>query len=393
MNENREVLISGASVAGPALAYWLRHYGFRPTVVERAPAPRDGGYAVDFRGAALEALSRMGILDEVRERATGMGEMTYVDGRGRKITSLPSVAFSGELEILRGDLVEILHRRTAGEAEYLFGDSITGIEQGADGVRVTFEHAEPRVFDLVLGADGLHSNVRSLVFGEESRFLRHLGLYVSVFTTKNHLGLDHTGVFRTVPGKTAGMYSARENAEAKAMFYFTAGELAYDRRDTARQREILAEAYAGEDWEIPRLLEGLREAPDFYFDSVSQIHLDHYSTGRVALVGDAGYCASPLSGMGTSLALVGAYVLAGELAAAAGDHAVAFPRYEEQMRPYVAACQQQAIDGRKWFVPGSRAWLAIRNLNYRLMNLLPTGGLIEKMALKAANAITLKPYA
>lgn len=340
----------------------LSRYRFNPTVVERAPAPRDGGYAVDFRGASVEVLDRMGILGDARQAATNMGDISYVDSDGKMLAVAPPVIFSGELEILRGDLVDILYRAAMEDGEYVFDDSITAIAQADDGVRVTFERGEPRTFDLVVGADGLHSNTRALVFGDESRFTRDFGLYVSVFTTANHLNLDHTGYFYNVPGKTVGIYSARDNAEAKAYFAFASPRLDHDRRDTEQQKRILADTFAGEGWEVPRL------------------------------VGDAGYCAAPLSGMGTSLAMVGAYVLAGELAAAAGDHSIAFARYEEEMRPFVQACQKQAEGSDTWFVPRTNSMIWLRNLNFRIMPYLPWKGLIAKMALKAANAITLKNY-
>jgi 2-polyprenyl-6-methoxyphenol hydroxylase-like FAD-dependent oxidoreductase len=390
--KNLNVLISGASVAGPALAYWLKRYGCTPTVVERAPAVRPGGYAVDFRGAALEALVRMGLLEKVCAHATNMGDITYVGEGGRRVARVPSVALSGELEILRGDLVDILYAHTRDDVEYLFDDSIASIVDGPDGARVTFEKAPPRTFDLVIGADGLHSNVRRLVFGEESAYSHDLGLYASVFTTPNHLGLDHTGQFYNVPGKVAGMYSARHNTEAKALLYWASEPLDYDRRDVEQQQKLLRDAYAGVGWEVPRILEGLAAAPDFYFDSVTQIKMPQVHKGRVTLVGDAGYCASPLSGMGTSLALVGAYVLAGELRAAGGDHRVAFARYEEELRPYIEACHKQGTGGVTWFVPKTKAWLRFRNLNLRLMALLPGDGIAAKIALKAANAIKLKQY-
>lgn len=390
--KNLNVLISGASVAGPALAYWLKRYGCTPTVVERAPAIRPGGYAVDFRGAALHALSRMGLLEDVRAHATNMGDITYVGAGGRTVARVPSVALSGELEILRGDLVDLLYQRTRDTVEYIFDDSITSIVDGPTGARVTFEKAAPRTFDLVIGADGLHSNVRSLVFGSESTFARSLGLYASVFTTANHLDLDHTGQFYNVPGKVAGMYSARNNTEAKALLYFNSSPLSYDRHDLSQQKKLVRDAYTGVGWEVPRILSGLDAAPDFYFDSVTQILMPSHHLGRVALVGDAGYCASPLSGMGTSLALVGAYVLAGELRAANGDHATAFARYDTEMAPYITACHKQGTGGVTWFVPKSKPWLHFRNLNLRLMSLLPGDGLAAKLALKAANTITLKDY-
>ncbi len=388
---NRRILISGASVAGPALAFWLRRHGFTPTVVERASQLRDGGYAVDFRGASLRVLDRMGLLEQVEAAATRMGDVTYVDGDGRPLVVTPASFQSGELEILRGDLSRILYDATKDDVEYVFGDSITGVLDHDDGVTVTFEHGEPREFDLVIGADGLHSNVRSLVFGDESQYRRDLGYYVSICTVPNHLGLDHVGRFYNEPNRTIGVYSARDNAEAKALFWFGSPPIDYDHRDVERQRRIVEETFGGAGWETSTLLDAMREAPDFYFDSASRIVLDSYSRGRVALVGDAAYCAAPLSGMGTSLAIVGAYVLAGELAA--GDHVTAFAAYQREMRGFVDACQKLAQGNGKWFVPPTRGWIRLRNLNYRLLPYLPWRKVIEELPLKAGNAITLKEYA
>jgi 2-polyprenyl-6-methoxyphenol hydroxylase-like FAD-dependent oxidoreductase len=321
-----------------------------------------------------------------------MGDMDYVNSAGKRVASTPPVVFSGELEILRGDLVEILYNKTREHVEYIFDDTITSISQDEQGAKVTFEKAAPRTFHLVIGADGLHSTVRSLAFGDESNFIEHLGLYISVFTTDNHLGLNYKGRFYNSPGHTAGMYPARGNTEAKAMFYFTSEQLDYGRRDTARQQELLHKAFANEGWEVPRLLDGMAKATDFYFDSISQIHMDHFTKGRTALVGDAGYCASPMSGMGTSLALVGAYVLAGELAKAGGDHKIAFPQYENEMREYIKTCHQQALDGQGFLVPRTNRMIKLRNLSYRTLRYPPMRGIFTKMALKAANVIKLKDY-
>ncbi|PTL76585.1 FAD-dependent monooxygenase [Vitiosangium sp. GDMCC 1.1324] len=390
--KNRNILISGASIAGPALAYWLRRYGFNPTVVERAPELRDGGYAVDFRGASMHAIERMGLLGEVRRAQTHMGEVLFVDQDNKPLASMPSEFMSGEVEILRGDLARILYEASRQDTEYLFGDSITSLTQGEEGVRVTFQHAPPRTFDLVVGADGLHSNVRALAFGDESRFVRDLGYYISIFTTPNLLELDYSGRYFSVPGKTVGVYSARRNTEAKVLCAFASPPLTYDRHDSAQQKRLLADRFAGEGWEIPRFLEAMWNAPDFYFDSISQVHMDSWSSGRTVLLGDAAYCASPLSGMGTGLAVVGAYVLAGELQAAGGDHRTAFARYQEQMRGYVQQSQKQGQDGGTWFVPSSRAMLWFRNQIYRGMSFAPWKKLISKMAMGAGNAITLKEY-
>ncbi len=391
--QNRDILISGASIAGPALAFWLRRYGFNPTVVERAPALREGGYAVDFRGESMRALERMGLLEAIRGAQTNMGAVWHVNAANKRLASMPAELLSGEVEILRGDLARILYEATRDETEYLFGDAIAAIEEDDAGVRVAFEGGASRRFDLVIGADGLHSGVRALTFGAEAPLTKHLGCYAAIFTVENHLGLDHTGHYYSEPGRVAALYSARNNTEAKASFYFTAPPLDYDYRDGAQQRRILAEHYAGVGWEVPRLLRAMWDAPDFYFDAVSQIHLERWSRGRVALVGDAAYCASPLSGMGTGLAIVGAYILAGELASSSSDQRVAFARYEAAMRPYVAACQKLGADGAARFIPQrpSHVWLAIQL--FRLLPYLPWKGLIMNAPLKAANAITLPEYA
>jgi 2-polyprenyl-6-methoxyphenol hydroxylase-like FAD-dependent oxidoreductase len=392
-NGSLNVLISGASVAGPALAYWLRQYGFNPTVVERAPALRDGGYAVDFRGRAhLALLKRMGILADVERAQTHMGATSYVNGAGKRVADMPADLFSGDVEILRGDLARILHDLTKDGTEYIFGDSIASMTEDADGVDVTFERGEPRRFDLVVGADGLHSIVRKLAFGPESRFVRDLGLYCAVFPTGNHLGLDYSGRAYITPGKLVSVFSARHNTEARAMFYFASPPLSYDRHDTEMQKKIVGDVFAGVGWETPRLLDAMKDAPDFYFDSVSQVHMDHWSKGRVVLLGDAAACPSPLSGMGTGLAMVGAYVLAGELAAAGGDHRRAFARYEEEMRAYATGCQKQGEGVSRWMVPesGFMAWFV--NQNYKLLPYVPWKGLIAKGVRKVAEAITLKTY-
>ncbi|MFD5551088.1 FAD-dependent monooxygenase [Streptomyces goshikiensis] len=350
--KNQTVLISGGSVAGPALAYWLHRHGFTPTIVERAPQLRDGGYAVDFRGEALDVLDRMGLLEEIRALDTEMGDAALVDADGRQYATLPAAVFAGDLEVLKGDLTRMLYEATREDVEYVFGDSITHLQQDADGVLVTFEHAAPRRFDLVVGADGLHSKTRALAFGPEEEFVRHLGIYTAIFNLGNYLGLENTGRLYTAPGKAANIFTARANTEARAAFHFAAEHLENDRRDTAAQKRIVAERFAGEGWEVPRLLEEMDAAQEFFFDSNAQVEMDSWSAGRVVLLGDAGYCAGPTSGRGTSQALIGAYLLAGELAARGGDHKAAFAAYEEQMRPYVAEHQVLGREGaERFFLP------------------------------------------
>ncbi|MEV0581478.1 FAD-dependent monooxygenase [Nonomuraea sp. NPDC050310] len=394
MTTTKHVLISGGGIAGPALAYWLHRHGFAATVVEKAPAPRDGGHAVDFRGEVhLSLLRSMGLLEGIERLRTGMGPMTYVDARGKRLVDSPADLFSGDVEILRGDLAGLLHERTKPFTEYVFGDSITSLTEDATGVHVTFERGAPRRFDLVVGADGIHSGVRRLVFGEEARFIKHLGLHYAIFTVPNYLGLDHAGRIYTTPGKLVSYYTARRNTEARAVFYFAAGELPHARRDTAAQRAVLREHFAGVGWESDELLRRMDQAPELFFDQIAQVKLDSWARGRVVLLGDAACCASPLSGMGTGLAMIGAYVLAGELAEAGGDHRTAFARYEAELREYAEGCQKSADGVSGFLVPKSRRMAWLLRQQQRLLPYLPGKKLIAKSVRKTAEAITLKPYA
>jgi 2-polyprenyl-6-methoxyphenol hydroxylase-like FAD-dependent oxidoreductase len=394
--KNKNILISGASIGGPALAYWLVRYGFHPIVVEQAPMLREGGYAIDIRGAARDVAERMGIMEEVRRATTKTRGMSFVNSANKVQASMSVDQLGGEgiiseFEILRGDLSHILYAATRDTTEYIFNDSITSLAQSEEGVRVTFKRSEPRTFDLVIGADGLHSNVRALAFGDESQFIHHLGYYVSIFTAANHMHLDGWQLVYNMPGKLAGVYSSRQNSEAKVMFYFTSPQIAYDRHNSQEQQEIVAKMFAGEGWEIPQLLKAMQDAPDFYFDSISLIQMPCWSKGRVSLLGDAGYCPSPLSGQGTNLALVGAYVLAGELKEAGGDYHAAFVRYEEAMREYVERNQKAALDGGRWFVAPTRLMIWLRNLNIGMLPYLPWRGLIAKV-IQQQYVIALRDY-
>lgn len=334
--QNTTVLISGASIAGPSLAYWLSRYGFRVTVVERAPALRPGGQAVDVKGRVhLTVLERMGVLDEVRRRQTGGTDMVFVDANGRQRAQLSGDFTGGDVEILRGDLAEILYQRTCDECEYLFGDSIRALRDTGDAVTVEFEHAPPRQFDLVLGADGTHSRVRSLVFGPERDFTRHRGYYYAIAesqptTNRTEPPSRDTAYALAAPGKLAVLH---EGSEAQQMYLFAARQLDYDRDDTIAQRRLLIDTFTGLGWRVPDMLTELEHAESFYLDALTQVRMRSYISGRVALVGDAGY-GNTLAGFGTGMALVGAYVLAGELAVADGEHNVAFEQYDTIMRGY-----------------------------------------------------------
>jgi 2-polyprenyl-6-methoxyphenol hydroxylase-like FAD-dependent oxidoreductase len=392
---HKNVLISGAGIAGPALAYWLRRAGFSPTIVERAPGPRSGGQAVDIRGAAIEVTARMGVLDEVRKERTQTRGMSYVNSSGKRLASMNAafgVIDEADVEIVRGDLTRILYEATCDDVEYIFGDSVTGLEERDGTVQVTFEQARAREFHLVAGADGLHSSVRAAVFGTEAQFIHHLGLYLAVFTLPNVFGLDRWQLVYAVPGKSVTVTSERNGAEARAIFFFASPPLSYDHRAIAAQKAVLAQAFGREGWEVPRLLAAMRGSGDFYFDSASQVRMDRWSAGRVVLVGDAAYCPSPLSGQGTSAALVGAYVLAAELAASS-DHQAGFARYQERMADFVRQNQQIAIGNAERFAPATRRQIWLQNQVIKALPYLPWKNLVLNLATKgvrqAANAITL----
>lgn len=346
----KTVLISGAGVAGASLAHWLRRDGVTVTVVEAAPGARPGGQAVDVRGVALDVVGRMELLERVRAVRTRMRGMSVLDGDGREVHRSTETTFSSgrlandDIELLREDLVRLLHEHAGPGVEFVFGDRIATLDQREDGVRVSFEHGRPRTFDLVVGADGLHSAVRRLAFGPEERFTRHLGTHLAVFSADNFLALEDWQLWLRDGEAGYGVYPVRDNTELRVAFGFAAGPSAFDHRDTDLQRQLVAERMEQLSWETPRLVRALREAPDFYYDAMTQVVMERWSNGRVVLLGDAGYCASPLSGQGTSLALVGAHVLADALRRAGADHRTGFADYERRMRPFVELNQALATE-------------------------------------------------
>ncbi|MEV6019067.1 MULTISPECIES: FAD-dependent monooxygenase [unclassified Streptomyces] len=371
------ILVSGASVAGPVLAHWLTRYGFSVTVVERAPAPRrTGGHAVDLFRPAMDISERMGVLPRIEERATGTSRLTVVpEGSRRPVRADLSKIFGGastrHAEIMRDDLSEIYRDAARDDVEYVFGDSITAI--APDG-EVTFLHGAPRRFDLVVGADGLHSTVRRLVFGEGSRADSFTGAYFGVLTLPNVSGLDGELLIHVGVGRTAGLYGARHLGDARVLFLFRGPSgLDRDHHDVARQKEVLRGAFAGMHAEVDRWLDELDRTPAFYFDSITQLRLDTWSQGRVTLVGDAGYCPGAAVGGSTSLAVVGAYVLAGELARADGDHERAFPAYERAMAEHVRGSREVALSAAKTLIPTSRLGVWGLAQGARLISALPAG--------------------
>ena len=326
-----KVLVAGASIAGPALAHWLRRRGAGVTVVERAPELRPGGQAVDARGVTREVIRRMGLDAAVRAARTETAGAYTVDVDGKVLETYRADDDGGdgyisEIEILRGDLSRVLHDDTQDGVEYIFGDRIAGLTQDADGVDVTFAGGARRRFDLVVGADGLHSALRAMVFGPHERFVRHLGHVMAFYTVPNEFGLDRWLIDyqESGSGRSAGLRPIQDATRAMAMFSFPAAGLDVDYRDVAAQKRLLGERMAGLGWLAPRILAHLDHTPDFYLDQVAQVVMVELVGGRVGLLGDAAFSSSPLSGQGTGLALVGAYLLAGELAAVGWDPEAGF---------------------------------------------------------------------
>ncbi|MEV6831088.1 FAD-dependent monooxygenase [Amycolatopsis sp. NPDC051102] len=371
------ILVSGASIAGPVLAYWLTRHGFDVTVVERAPALRKtGGHAVDLFRPAMDITERMGVLPRVEALATGTTRMTvHREGARRParvdLAKVFQATSDRHAEIMRDDLSEIYYDAGRDDVEYLFGDTITALSPDGE---VTFEHAAPRRFDVVVGADGLHSNVRRLVFGEEAGLTRFVGAYLAVLSVPDTLGLDGEAVTHLGAGRTASLYSARHMSDARAVFLFRRDqELAYHHRDIPRQKELLREAFAGMHPQVDGWLARLDDGGPFYFDSITQLQLDTWSRGRVTLVGDAGYCPGPAVGGSTSLAVLGAYVLAGELAAAGGDHTRAFAAYEREMGELVRRSRAFAVGAARSLIPSSRAGVWALTRGGQLVSALPAG--------------------
>ncbi len=341
------ILISGASIAGPTLAWWLVEQGHDVTIVERSRGPRPGGQAIDVRGRALEVIEHMGLLDGLQALRTRMKGMSAVAADGSELWRTEEMTYSGgaldsgDVELLRDDLAALLLGPVTDRITLIHGETITALDEDADGITAHFAKAPPCRFDLAIGADGIHSNVRRLAFGDEAPFIHPLGHGLAIFTTPNIIGLEDWQISHEAGDANCLIYTVRANRELRACFTFPATLADEQDGNVAAQKAMLREKVAGLGWEVPRFLAEMDAAPDFYFGTMAQIRMPHWTKGRVALVGDAGYCPSPFTGQGTSLAIVGAYVLAQEIGRAPADHATAFARYEARMRPFVA--KNQAI--------------------------------------------------
>ncbi|WP_437690766.1 FAD-dependent monooxygenase [Sorangium sp. So ce176] len=347
------VLVSGASVSGLTIACWLARHGFAVTVVERAPHLRPGGHALDVRGPALQVAERMGILATLRDRSTRLTGISVVDSAGQEIFRSTESTLTGgrldspDVEILRDDLCHVLHEAVGPQVEYLFADSIASLTQDESGVDVTFVTAAPRRFELVVGADGVGSGVRRIAFGPDEQFVRAFGdLYIATFGMPNFLGLERWQVMYRQPDSVGALVMGlRKDVNARTYLGFNAPQkVDHDVRDIGAQKRLLADRVAGAGWVIPQIVEHMLRATDFHFYSLSQVRMSSWSRGRIVLVGDAGYAVSLGTGQATSVAMVGAYVLASELAMHKDDLVGGIAAYEDGLRAYVVRNQDIALE-------------------------------------------------
>jgi len=382
------VAISGAGISGPALAYWLHRSGHEVVLVEKAPQFRTGGYAVDFWGVGYTVAERMGILPAVRARGYTFREVRIVDERGQKVGGFSTEVLLQSMKdrfttVPRGDLAAVIYQTIENRVETLFDNRISAIEERATGALVSFEHGAARDFNLVIGADGLHSRVRDLVFGPESQFEKQLGYRVAVFEVEGYRPRDEL-VFVTysTPGCQVGRFAARGDRTLFS-FLFASDRLAGPEPLNVKERKaVLHQVFADAGWECPQVLQAMDQVSDVYYDRVSQIRMDGWSKGRVILIGDAAACVSLLAGEGAGLAMSEAYVLAGELKRAGEDYPTAYRRYEQLLRPFVEATQKSARYFASALVPKTRAGVWIRNQVTKLMAFPPLAHFFLKRGLR-----------
>ncbi|MGE5159730.1 MAG: FAD-binding domain [Gemmatimonas sp.] len=363
------ILISGAGIAGPTLAFWLKAAGFEPTLVERAGVLRGGGYVIDFWGLGYDIAERMGLLAAVNRDGYHVRELCIVDDAGRRLAGFGTKVFAEltngrYVTLQRSRLSGLLFDKIDGRVESIFGDEIVAIEEQPDCVRIELKHAGERRFDLVIGADGLHSVVRKLAFGPQAQFERHLGYVVAAFEAYGYRPRDEdVYLMYGQPGRMAGRFTLRED-RTLFLLVFAADDASLPETPDA-QRARLRKVYGRGGWECAQMLTELDRTDELYFDRVSQIRMPNWSRGRVALIGDAAFCVSLLAGQGSALAMISAYVLAGELAAAHGRYQEAFARYDALLRSYIDRKQRGAERFAGAFAPKTRAGLLFRNLVIR----------------------------
>ncbi len=366
-----KIAVSGIGIAGTTLAYWLRCWGHEPVMFERAPALRTGGYLIDFWGLGYEIAERMGIMPALRDRCYLMEEMRMVDADGRVDATLdvrPMREMLGGrfISLARADLAAALFGTCDGIPAH-FGVWFTAVEEDDAGVVVTLSDGRRERFDLVVGADGVHSQVRALVFGPEARFEQSLGCHVAAFRLRGYPHRDElVYVSHTVKKRQVARVALRDD-ETLVLLIFR-DELLPDEPSAHQRKAALRHVFGDMRWEVPEILNAMDALDDLYFDRISQVYLARWSSGRVALVGDAGACPSLLAGEGTGLAMVEAYVLAGELHRANGDSTRAFDAYEDRLRAFVTGKQKAAPRFRGFFAPDTTLGLMVRNISMKALS-------------------------
>ncbi|MHA3020868.1 FAD-dependent monooxygenase [Mycobacterium sp. BMJ-28] len=358
------ILVCGAGMAGLSAGITLGNSGHDVTIIERAQHLRVNGSPIDIRGESLAVAQEMGILDDIRARRVDMTQRTcFVDATGERVADLPLAAINDsadDTEIPREDLAHVLRNALGPSVALTFGDSIAELHDDGRGIDVLFTSGERNRYDLVVGADGLHSATRRMVFGPEHQYVRHLGFYTALANLPDHRPTDTPNPIYNYPGHMAGIVTYRD--VALAVLTFRSSWIDYDYQDLDAQKRILTEEFGGHGrWRVPELLDAARHDPDLYFDSVSQIDMPSWHKGRVVLVGDAAHCASPMSGRGTSLALTGTWLLAKALTENAGDLEAACTQYEHEQRPHVSYAQGTVDAGGNLLIPASQEAIDARN--------------------------------
>lgn len=371
---NKNILISGAGIAGTSLAFWLKKFGFIPTIIEISPSIRESGYAIDFMGAGFDVAEKMDIVGELENVDLNISKLSLVDENNIEKGSMnyqkiKKFMNNRALTLLRSDLAKVIYNNLDKEIEIIFGDTITKIEQDDEKVITTFKNGTSRTFDLLVGADGLHSNVRNLIFGLESHYEKYLGYYTCSFTIENLSYDGRAFSMYNVPNKQVAIYSSIENRTTTLFVFASPEKLKYEHHDIEKQKQILKNEFMNIGWKCKELLSDIEKTKDFYFDAVSQIKMQNWSKGRITLIGDACDCPSLLSGKGSTLAMVGSYILAGELKEAKGNYEIAFNNYEKILKPFMDKKQKSAQAFAKSFVPKSNFGIWIRNNTFKLMSL------------------------
>ena len=362
---DKSVLISGSGIAGLTTAWWLKKYGFNPTIIEHASGLRKGGYMIDFWGVGYDITEKMGLLEELKRAHYEIAKLAFVNEENKKVGGFNIRKMRKRLNfrhvnLLRSDLEQILYNHVKDKVNILYNLSIDSIEQSEKDISVKLSDGSTKTFDYIVGADGQHSNVRNLLFGPEHQFEKFLGYYTASYTLDNFLDEDRIFYSYTIPKTQIGLYSIRGNRIA-TFFIWRSHQLEYPHHDVERKKRILRETFQNIKWYTPDLLNALDKTADFYFDAVSQIDMNQWYNNRVVLVGDACQCVSLIAGEGSGLAMAGSYILAGELKASNGDHQLAFENYQKKMKPEIVRKQAMAQDFAGTFVPDTKTSLWFRN--------------------------------